>query len=512
MPMRHQPPSLRKATMLVIANHFESICYGVHSTEDHYEMLATDAYLDVEGPFAHMPQPLIEDLAEETKHVTHLRKHHLHMFLTPALTTWAAHGVGDMLTAFPLLIARCQNLKRLDISYLRHINPNILLGLVPRFSSLVSLNLRMTLTVDQMLASIGRNCPQLLDLNLTATPITDRGLVLLCVGEDGQRQAQSLVRLVVAETFVTAAGATIVLQSLARLREFDFDQIFEVLERLESWDAAMEKKLLHGVSVRLSEEAAPAPSYLPLTTLISTAEQVRLSGLDAATRLCPDATSVTLANAWLASEDLYKFMLFERLSSLSLTNSEGLTLDFHDGVLPVLATCGPRLLNLILANFTSVDIAGIGRSCKKLRNIAMSNIAQYESFGPICNEWFTELQALELWSDPQADLNPNMFRQLLLFCPNMQNLLFKGCEVLTDKLFTEITEVNPMKKLSHLTLDHCHAITGDFLHHLLNSENELTVIRLWSCLNITKYTNSELSRRICDENMDVYLEWFQYEE
>ncbi|GLH14928.1 Uncharacterized protein GBIM_19354, partial [Gryllus bimaculatus] len=148
------------------------------------------------------------------------------MFLTPALTTWAAHGVGDMLTAFPLLIARCQNLKRLDISYLRHINPNILLGLVPRFSSLVSLNLRMTLTVDQMLASIGRNCPQLLDLNLTATPITDRGLVLLCVGEDGQRQAQSLVRLVVAETFVTAAGATIVLQSLARLREFDFDQIF----------------------------------------------------------------------------------------------------------------------------------------------------------------------------------------------------------------------------------------------------------------------------------------------
>jgi hypothetical protein len=48
----------------------------------------------------------------------------------------------------------------------------------------------------------------------------------------------------------------------------------------------------------------------------------------------------------------------EHLTSLSLTNSEGLTLDFHEGVLPLLAVCGERIQNLILANFTSVDITG----------------------------------------------------------------------------------------------------------------------------------------------------------
>jgi hypothetical protein len=43
-----------------------------------------------------------------------------------------------------------QNLRQLNISYLRHLNPNVLMGLVPCFSKLVSLNLRMTLTVDQV--------------------------------------------------------------------------------------------------------------------------------------------------------------------------------------------------------------------------------------------------------------------------------------------------------------------------------------------------------------------------
>jgi hypothetical protein len=43
-----------------------------------------------------------------------------------------------------------QNLRKLNISYLRHMNPNVLMGLVPCFSNLVSLNLRMTFTVDQV--------------------------------------------------------------------------------------------------------------------------------------------------------------------------------------------------------------------------------------------------------------------------------------------------------------------------------------------------------------------------
>lgn len=69
-----------------------------------------------------------------------------------------------------------------------------------------------------------------------------------------------------------------------------------------------------------------------------------------------------------------------------------------------------------------------------------------------------------------------------------------------------------MKELSHLTIDHCHGISVHSLHYLLDTENQLAVVRIWSCEKINKNQNNELMRRICDENMDIYLEWFQYDE
>lgn len=96
----------------------------------------------------------------------------------------------------------------------------------------------------------------------------------------------------------------------------------------------------------------------------------------------------------------------------------------------------------ILIRFNKdIYFLGIGRACLDLQNLALSNIAEYEPVGQPCDEWFNQLHALELWSDPHADLSPYMIRQLLLFSPNMTNMLFKGCEVLSDKLMTGIWEV-----------------------------------------------------------------------
>lgn len=78
------------------------------------------------------------------------------------------------------------------------------------------------------MGQIGEHCKQLVDLNVSGTPITDRGLIQLCVAEDGTRRCQKLARLSVNETWITSKGATVVLQSLPNLRDFDFDNIFEV--------------------------------------------------------------------------------------------------------------------------------------------------------------------------------------------------------------------------------------------------------------------------------------------
>ncbi|PSN56411.1 hypothetical protein C0J52_09527, partial [Blattella germanica] len=411
---------------------------------------------------------LIEDMLEEVKHVTHLRRHHLHVLLTPLLTNWSTHGIGDILVAFRLLKIRCK----------AH-EPQYFDGTCSKL-----FETRQSQPSNDSHSGpgrIGQACPHLRDLNLASTPITDRGLVQLCVAEDGSRQCQQLIRLVVAETAVTCVGATVVLQSLPNLREFDYEKIFD------RWDEGLESRLFMGAGVRCSAESTPPPSSLRLTTLISTVEHVSLKGLDAAARLCPETRTVTLANAWIPSEALYKLMLLDQLISISLTNSEGLTLDFHEG---------------------------IGKSCPELRNLALSSIATYEHVGQLSSELFNQLRALELWSDPQADLSPFMIRQLLLFCPDMTNLLFKGCEIVSDKLMADI-----WKKILEIVLLHKFSTSRrekiyapPILQQLLDAENELAVLRVWSCRNITKFLNIELIHRIKDENLDVYFEWFEYEE
>ena len=80
----------------------------------------------------------------------------------------------------------------------------------------------------QLLGQIGLACPDLLELNLAGTPITDKGIVQLCVAEDGRRLCQNLRRLIVTDTAISTAGATVVVQSLPNLREFDYDHIFDV--------------------------------------------------------------------------------------------------------------------------------------------------------------------------------------------------------------------------------------------------------------------------------------------
>lgn len=51
---------------------------------------------------------MLEDVAEEMKHVTHLRSHHLHMIITENLQSWCSSGIGDQMMAFHLISTRCQ--------------------------------------------------------------------------------------------------------------------------------------------------------------------------------------------------------------------------------------------------------------------------------------------------------------------------------------------------------------------------------------------------------------------
>ncbi|XP_076066570.1 uncharacterized protein LOC143039963 isoform X4 [Oratosquilla oratoria] len=272
------------------------------------------------------------------------------------------------------------------------------------------------------------------------------------------------------------------------------DHVFEVLDS-STWQA----------------DGCP-PGY-QLLALTSEAEHVTSFSVDLACALCPRAQTVTLNNALASSEILYKFMALDHLAHLQLTNTDGMVLDFLDGVVPLLTVKGHQLLSLLLSNFAFVDVGAIGECCPRLRNLALSEVLLYDELGLARENLFTELRALELWADPSptSTLTSVVLQQLLTYCSDLQNLLLRGIVALNDKLFLQILEQNPMKRLSRITLDGCPNMSALTLHALLSSTNELTLIRVWSCFLVGNEHHEELQRRVVEENCNMNLDWFAWE-
>lgn len=88
----------------------------------------------------------------------------------------------------------------------------------------------------------------------------------------------------------------------------------------------------------------------------------------------------------------------------------------------------------------SLVSSAIGRTCPRLQNLALSAVGQFDPLNSVNAKWFSQLQALEMWSDPSQELSSCLLRQLLI-SRHLKNLLFTGCSILTDQLFNEIWQV-----------------------------------------------------------------------
>lgn len=94
-----------------------------------------------------------------------------------------------------------------------------------------------------------------------------------------------------------------------------------------------------------------------------------LHALQCSRCLCKQCANCCKAYTWL-----YQLMLLDNLSALSLTNCEGCTFTFQEGVLPVLSVCGARLHSLILSNFPGVDIAGESTMFPQFSALTLSSL------------------------------------------------------------------------------------------------------------------------------------------
>ncbi|XP_063602027.1 uncharacterized protein LOC134778128 isoform X5 [Penaeus indicus] len=499
MPLRHQPDTLQKNAMRSIAMNFDYICYRAESKAEMAKMVSDDTYLNVEGPFKHLPPQIVASMIEVMTEEAYLKRHSMHILLQPHLETLKLCFLGASELIVDILVQRCKRLRRLDVAYLRSVGPGTIMRLIPNLKHIVVLNLSMTETIDQVLELIGLNCPEIRELDISHTAISERGLPKLCYDAANDRPlCQKLTKISIMGCIITPRPVSFLLQYIPTLREMDYDNIFQVFNVMKEWG-------LTPANIGTCEK-------LHLRLLTSTNEAVDPEDVDIAIELCPYATNFTLSHAYVENDVLYKIMRMENLTHLRITNSEGLTLDFHEGVLPVLTVKGHQLHSLLLVNFTTVDVAAIGECCPRLQNLALSNIGVYEEIMYPREQYFCDLRSLEIWSALTSEtMNSTILRQLLTYCHHLQNLLIKATDAISDKLLYDIWRENEMKQLSRLTIDTCPNVTAEAIHQLLDMTNNLTLIRLWGCFFITKNDEAKLQKRIKDENCDVYLEWYCWE-
>lgn len=54
MPLRHSPPTLRKAAIVALGNNWDLFCYGCRSSMEMNTLLENDGFLQFVGPFTHL--------------------------------------------------------------------------------------------------------------------------------------------------------------------------------------------------------------------------------------------------------------------------------------------------------------------------------------------------------------------------------------------------------------------------------------------------------------------------
>ncbi|CAL4074810.1 unnamed protein product [Meganyctiphanes norvegica] len=451
MPLRIQPSSLQQSCMYTIGKNFALICYGAREKKQMSAMIMNDSYKAVEGPFKQMPGSLLSSIISfYMQNNLSDRRWHLHLLIQPQLNCIKLSHHDDVLSALKMLITRCKSLTHLDLGFLNNVDPAILMQLVPTLRNIQVLKLNHSIILDQACDEIGKHCPHIVELDISHTYITDNGLqVFDCAGE---------------------------------------------------WGLTMDD--VYGNKTK----------KLQLRVLNSTNNYISPESFDVAVTLCPYIQNVTLSNAYIENELLYKIMAFDNLCHLRLTNSDNLTLDFQEGVLPILLIKGHQLLTLLLVKFISIDIRVIGECCPCLENLALDMIGCYEEIMYPRENLFTQLKALEIWTDITVDtLNGVILKQILSYSQDIRTLLVSSSVHFNDNILFDIWMDNPMRKLARITLDKCPNISGALLNCLLDMENDLTLIRARNCSCITRDNKINLKKRIKDENCDCYFEWYNYE-
>ncbi len=456
------------------------------------------------GPFDDLPAHLCYRILVMLKRKG-LKKHHVQLLVNPHLQeldcsylSGPLNKVSEAALVLELAGERCKGLKRLDVSFSSKLPKRIFRQSFSSFDSLVALDVSNSSMDDVTLSVVGVYGKSLEELNVSYTDVSDTGILTLLYPQDeagnyDQRfgQCVRLKSLHVAQSHVTVQGAAHALKTLTRQ-----------LVNLEHQNS------LSAVAKALLE--CPGTIF-KLSSLSSTDPGVQDWEVEEALTACPLLKRLTVSS--------YHEMNANSLTPLA--RDEGQLREIHiddeashstvssaESLLPLMIAQGSILTTLSLGHISVVDVDAFLSLCPQLQHLTLffnkSYVRQYSSIlspppavdGKMKN-CGTQLRTLQLrcpvYRLPSSAMEEDSawpsskLLHRLLNSPLLKSLHFQSCPNLTDELMVQVlSNGNTFMNLQELSLLACDQITMESLMPILMGKNDLGLIELHVCREITR--------------------------
>ena len=361
----------------------------------------------------------------------------------------------------------------------------------------------------QVLNRIGQTCVNLRELDVSSCPVSDSGIMSLCMSLGQPDKCSKLVKLNVLSTAVTAKGAEIVISNCKQLRVFQFCDVCEVLYRL--FGSQLKDK-----EFKQSEQVAILPlQYMSIQQMKASLAPVAAS-IEVSCRICPYITEVYFVRG-VTNQGLMYLSTLEHLKSVTLANSEEEAITFEEGIVPLLQIRGATIEELSLNDINKIDIACIGAFCPNIRTlsclVAGYGVSEFliSSQPEVLNKgsrMFAKLIDLKLLLHcPQNSFPAACLKLLFQNSHNLETLHLNNIDALTDDVMFEIFEANSLRSTNSVRLETCQHITAAPVWFLLEADNELAYLNLSHCLEITRQDVEDFERYCKSKRYNVKIVW-----
>ncbi|CAH1783268.1 unnamed protein product [Owenia fusiformis] len=519
MPQKICAPDLQNICLRNIAQNMDKHWAADYKDNFHNQM----DVLHLVGPFEYFTSALIQKLIDVMIATKTLRHHHFQLLIHARIekVDLSKCTIGTLDKAVKIIGQRCDKLKVLNLANRSNVSAKTLVQVIPEMFNLVTLNLEGTKANDQLLQFIAKNLKSIQDLNVLGCPVTDTGIINLCMDFTNENPKCSLLRkLILSSGHLTRKSAIIALGHLPSLEYLHHPSIMEALT------------IIHGDAFVSGAPIAVEDTHkirnLTLSGLDSITSTLTEKCFDIAATYCPNVTEVVFHHE-ITNNMMSHLSRFKYLNSLELAGSnedDPSTVNFEDGLLPLLCNIGKQLVKLNVVDMNKFDLDALGHFCPNLRvfhytTMELPTVEFSEHFlakclnnniktphKPFC--YLNQLQIVIMMKNCE-NLSEAKFIRLFNNCQNLQDLHLSGLPSFTDAIFDTILDLTEnLKNVNTLQLYECDNISDVPIWRVVQSDSMLKTLYINHCNHFTRQIYTSMLQYIKTSCLDLKLtcmEW-----